>query len=125
MATLIICPVCETRYETQAVFPPEGRKVRCSKCGHVWQAEPVILRPEPAVQMAPFPQQAAPQPPPPQPAQAVNVAMRGFAGIAPAPPPPPPGPGLTQAETEADLAAQVAQINAEAMAGTPAAAPPV
>jgi len=77
------------------------------------------------VQMAPFPQQAAPQPPPPQPAQAVNVAMRGFAGIAPVPPPPPPGPGLTQAETEADLAAQVAQINAEAMAGTPAAAPPV
>lgn len=126
MATLIICPVCETRYETQAVFPPEGRKVRCSKCAHVWQAQPVILPPEPAVQMAPFPQQAAPRPPPPQqPAPAVNVAMRGFAGIAPVAPPPPPGPGLTPAGTDADLAAQVAQINAEAMAEAPAAAPPV
>ena len=46
MATLIICPVCETRYEVKAAFPPEGRKVRCSKCGHVWQAQPVV--PEPA-----------------------------------------------------------------------------
>ena len=43
MATLIICPVCDTRYETKAVFPPEGRKVRCSKCSHVWQAQPVAL----------------------------------------------------------------------------------
>ena len=126
MATLIICPVCETRYETQAVFPPEGRKVRCSKCAHVWQAQPVILPPEPAVRMAPPPQPAAaPQaPPPPQPSPAVNVAMRGFAGIAPVPPPP-TGPGFTQAETEANLAAQVAQINAEAMAAAPVAAPPV
>ena len=124
MATLIICPVCETRYETQAVFPPEGRKVRCSKCAHVWQAMPVRAPVEPAVQMAPFPQPAAPPPPPPpQPAPAVNVAMRGFAGIAPVPQP--PGPGFTQAETEADLAAQVAQINAEAMAEASAAAPPV
>ena len=122
MATLIICPVCETRYETQAVFPPEGRKVRCSKCAHVWQALPVMAPVEPAPQMAPFPQQAAPPPPPPppQPAPAVNMAMRGFAGIAP----PPPGPGFPAA-TDADLAAQVAQINAEAMAEAPAAAPPV
>ena len=124
MATLIICPVCETRYETQAVFPPEGRKVRCSKCAHVWQAMPVTAPVEPVVQMAPFPQPAAPPPPPPpQPASAVNVAMRGFAGIAPVPPP--PGPGFTQADIDADLAAQVARINAEAMAEAPAAAPPV
>lgn len=122
MATLIICPVCETRYETQAVFPPEGRKVRCSKCAHVWQALPVTAPAEPPAPLAPFPQQAAPPPPPPpQAAPAVNVAMRGFAGITPAAPP--PGPGFTQAETEANLAAQVAQINAEAMAEAPAAAP--
>jgi predicted Zn finger-like uncharacterized protein len=124
MATLIICPVCETRYETQAVFPPEGRKVRCSKCAHVWQAQPVTLPPEPALRMAPPPQPAAaPQaPPPPQPAAAVNMAMRGFAGIAPAPPP--PEPSFTPAETEANLAAQLARINAEAMADAPPAAPP-
>ena len=120
MATLIICPVCETRYETQAVFPPDGRKVRCSKCAHVWQAMPVAAPVAPSAQMAPFPQQAAPQPLP-QPAQAANVAMQGFAGIAPVQPP--PGPNFTQAETEAKLAAQMAQINAEAMAGAPA--PPV
>jgi predicted Zn finger-like uncharacterized protein len=131
MATLIICPVCDTRYETKAVFPPEGRKVRCSKCSHVWQAHPVAA-PEPPAPMAPRPQpqaqpaQAArpPQPPPapPPPAPAVNMAMRGFAGISsPAPQPqyaPPPPPA------DAGLAAQVAAINAEAMAEEPVAAPP-
>jgi hypothetical protein len=44
----------------------------------------------------------------------VNAAIRGFAGIAPTPPPPAQSPGLTQAAAEADLAAQVARINAEA-----------
>jgi predicted Zn finger-like uncharacterized protein len=124
MATLIICPACGTRYETQAVFPPEGRKVRCSKCAHVWQATPVTAAPaEAAVRPAVAPQPAAAPkaPPPPQPAAApVNVAMRGFAGIAqPAPqaapmaPPPPPPP-------EEDIAAQVARMHEEAMAEAPA-----
>ena len=40
MATLIICPACGTRYQIKAAFPPEGRKVRCAKCSHVWQAQP-------------------------------------------------------------------------------------
>ncbi len=122
MATLIICPACGTRYETKAVFPPEGRKVRCSKCAHVWQAQPVTLPLEPAMPMAPPPQPAVARqaPPPPPPAPAVNVAMRGFAGIAPAA----PQPSFPQVATEADLAAQVARINAEAMAEAPAVAPP-
>jgi predicted Zn finger-like uncharacterized protein len=129
MATLIICPVCDTRYETKAVFPPEGRKVRCSKCSHVWQAQPVAA-PEPPVPMAPRPQpqpqpaQAArppqPPPPPPPPAPAVNMAMRGFAGIAT----PSPEPRFPPPQTNAALAAQVAEINAEAMAEEPVAAPP-
>ena len=128
MATLIICPACETRYETQAVFPPEGRKVRCSKCAHVWQALPVTMPPEPVVQMAPPPQpaQAArpPQAPPPQPkpAAAVNVGMGGFAGIAPAKPP--ANPSFTEAGMDADLAAQLARLNADAMAETVPATPP-
>ncbi len=129
MATLIICPACGTRYETQAVFPPEGRKVRCSKCAHVWQAQPVVMpAPTMAPPVMPPPQpaiapQAAPPPPPPLqpplPGAPVSVGMRGFAGIAPTPPPPQSAPGLTQAAVEADLAAQVARINAEAMAEAP------
>jgi len=129
MATLIVCPACETRYETQAVFPPEGRKVRCSKCAHVWQALPVTLPPEPVVQMAPPPQPApatkplqAPPPAPPKQAAAVNAGMRGFAGIAPAAPP--ADAGFTHTESDTDLAAQLARMNAEAMAETAPAAPP-
>ena len=105
--TLIICPACETRYEIAAVLPAEGRKVRCSKCGHVWQAvaagpEPVqVARPRPV----PAPPPQAPRPQMPQATQAearpqagaVNPALRGFAGIArvpqePAPQQPPPLP---------------------------------
>jgi hypothetical protein len=70
---------------------------------------------------APAPQLKPQMTPPPQPvAPAANAAMRGFAGIAAAPPPPP----LTREAAEADLAAQVARINAEAMAEAPPAAPP-
>lgn len=56
MATVIVCPNCQTRYETAALIPPEGRKVRCSKCGHVWQAVAVIeaVRP-PVAPAAPMP----------------------------------------------------------------------
>ena len=88
MATLIICPVCDTRYETKAVFPPEGRKVRCSKCSHVWQAQPVAA-PEPPAPMAPRPQaqpQPAPAARPPQPP--------------PAPPPADPAPRPRQSPAE-------------------------
>ena len=35
---ILECPNCETRYEIPVELPPEGRKVRCSSCHHVWQA---------------------------------------------------------------------------------------
>jgi predicted Zn finger-like uncharacterized protein len=94
MSTLIICPACQTRYEIAAVLPPEGRKVRCSKCSHVWQATSVLPEPEPMVQAPAVPEPTLPPmppytpPPPPVPpadarvAAAVNPALRGFAGIA-------------------------------------------
>jgi predicted Zn finger-like uncharacterized protein len=41
---IIECPECETRYETAANIPPEGRKVRCTKCAHIWHA---VAIPEP------------------------------------------------------------------------------
>jgi predicted Zn finger-like uncharacterized protein len=108
--TLIICPACDTRYEIAAVLPAEGRKVRCSKCGHVWQAVAAATQPEPVQVARPRPVPAppppqAPRPQMPQAAQAearphtgaVNPALRGFAGIArpaqePAPQEPPPAP---------------------------------
>lgn len=37
---ILECPNCETRYEIPVDLPPEGRKVRCSSCHHVWQATP-------------------------------------------------------------------------------------
>jgi predicted Zn finger-like uncharacterized protein len=39
---ILTCPECATRYQTDAAqFAPEGRKVRCAKCSHVWfQAPP-------------------------------------------------------------------------------------
>jgi len=48
------------------------------------------------------------------------MGMRGFAGIAP----PPPGPRAAPPPTDAELAAQVAEINAEAMAEAPVSPPP-
>jgi predicted Zn finger-like uncharacterized protein len=139
MATLIVCPVCETRYEVKAAFPPEGRKVRCSKCGHVWQAQPVSSTPEPAattgtpsaLPFAPKPSPAPAAKPQPKPAPAsAGPSFGGFPGVTqPALPSPPPEPSLTDrlSETKADaefdadedLAAQVAQINAEAAAPEP------
>ncbi len=49
---IIECPECETRYETAADIPPEGRKVRCAKCTHVWLATDVSDS-EPADDIAP------------------------------------------------------------------------
>lgn len=81
MSTVIICPVCDTRYEIAASIPPEGRKVRCSKCTHVWQAkaEPAGAAERPA---AP---ELGTQPTGRPHAPAVNPAMRGFAGVVPPP----------------------------------------
>ena len=77
----------------------------------------------------PAPTARPPQTPPPKPGAAVNAGLSGFAGIAPvapsAPPAPPPQqPSFAQPAFDADLAAQLARLNAEAMTETPPAAPP-
>ncbi|HWC63859.1 MAG TPA: DUF3426 domain-containing protein [Rhizomicrobium sp.] len=49
---ILTCPACSTRYQVdEAKFPPQGRSVRCAKCGHVWhQPGPQGEQPpEPAV----------------------------------------------------------------------------
>ncbi len=48
---IIECPACTTRYDIKADLPPDGRTVRCAKCGTVWRAIP-----EP--QEAPAPEEA-------------------------------------------------------------------
>ena len=37
---ILECPSCGTYYDTPAIIPPEGRKVRCAKCGNAWLATP-------------------------------------------------------------------------------------
>lgn len=34
---IVSCPQCDARYEVDAqVLSPNGRRVRCAKCGHLW-----------------------------------------------------------------------------------------
>lgn len=63
---ILTCPECATRYQSDAsLFAPEGRKVRCAKCGHVWfQVAPApepesVLEHEPSEAAAPAPQSTA------------------------------------------------------------------
>ena len=35
---ILECPNCETSYEIPVDLPPEGRKVRCASCQHIWTA---------------------------------------------------------------------------------------
>jgi predicted Zn finger-like uncharacterized protein len=58
---ILTCPECTTRYQTDAAFPPAGRKVRCAKCGHVWHQEGPQPEPEPEIEIAP-PPRATPAP---------------------------------------------------------------
>lgn len=38
---ILSCPNCATRYQVDdEKFPPEGRQVRCAKCGHRWHQDP-------------------------------------------------------------------------------------
>lgn len=47
---ILTCPACGTRYQAdEAKFPPEGRKVRCAKCTHVWHQQAATMSPEPDV----------------------------------------------------------------------------
>jgi predicted Zn finger-like uncharacterized protein len=88
---VIICPACNTRFETAAVIPPTGRKVRCSKCGNVWQAMAVIEPAKPAVVSAPTPPPVQPRPAPMPPRRAPEPRPE----VAPRQPPPEPRPGST------------------------------
>ncbi|MGN6150229.1 MAG: DUF3426 domain-containing protein [Rhizomicrobium sp.] len=58
---ILVCPSCAARYEVDgSKFPPEGRKVRCKKCGHVWHQTPEADQAE--IEEAIFNPQADPAP---------------------------------------------------------------
>src|SRR6476620_96044 len=92
--TVIICPACNTRFETAAVIPPTGRKVRCSKCGNVWQAMAVIEPAKPTIVSAPTPPPVQPRPAPVAP-MPPRRAPELSPAAAPRPTPPEPPPGST------------------------------
>jgi len=93
--TVIICPACNTRFETAAVIPPTGRKVRCSKCGNVWQAMAVVEPAKPTVITAPTAPAAGPRPAPvmPRPAPAAPPPAAAPRPAPTEPRPAPSGPG--------------------------------
>ena len=48
---ILTCPECATRYQTDAShFAPDGRKVRCAKCSHVWFQAAPTAEPEPGLE---------------------------------------------------------------------------
>src|ERR1700761_3483449 len=50
---ILTCPACATRYQAdEAKFPPQGRQVRCAKCGHVWHQPGPMPVAEPEIAMA-------------------------------------------------------------------------
>jgi predicted Zn finger-like uncharacterized protein len=63
---ILTCPACATRYQAdEAKFPPQGRQVRCAKCGHAWhQPGPGQAEPEPIPVDAPDPVAPTPAPEP-------------------------------------------------------------
>lgn len=52
---IVTCPECAARYQTDPVaIGPEGRKVKCSNCGHSWlEMAPVVADPGGAVAATP------------------------------------------------------------------------
>jgi predicted Zn finger-like uncharacterized protein len=59
---ILTCPACATRYQAdEAKFPPQGRQVRCAKCGHVWHQPGPAAPSEPDTAVTP-PASFAPEP---------------------------------------------------------------
>lgn len=78
---ILTCPECATSYFVdEARIPAEGRKVRCSTCGHRWVAGPEGQVIEP---IAEFPD-VAPEPPEP-PAEPAYDAEPDVVAVEPAP----------------------------------------
>lgn len=74
---ILECPACSARYRiADGAIPPEGKAVRCAKCGHRWQ-QAFAAGPPPALAPAPPGPVAPPAEPVPVPDEtAPDVAPR-------------------------------------------------
>lgn len=82
---ILTCPECATSYFVDdARIPAQGRRVRCSSCGHRWTAGPDGPIPD-VVEAAVAP----PPPPEPEPVEVPAPVDLEVAPIEEAPPPPP------------------------------------
>src|SRR5581483_9746554 len=85
---ILTCPSCGTRYSVDgSKFPPQGRTVRCAKCGHSWHqapeaaAEPEVVQDTPLA--APPPEAAAVRAvPDPVPEPVATLSTRAYAPAA-------------------------------------------
>lgn len=50
---ILECPNCEVTYEIPVELPPEGRKVRCASCQHIWNAT-MADQPKPDIALPDF-----------------------------------------------------------------------
>ncbi|HIJ62604.1 MAG TPA: thioredoxin, partial [Rhodospirillaceae bacterium] len=74
---IVTCPSCETHFNlAPAALGPEGRVMRCARCGHKWHARPSAAAAVPAVTpaAAPAARAAAPAAAPPPPKAAAAAA---------------------------------------------------
>lgn len=70
---IITCPSCSTRYKLDpAQFGPEGRRVRCTNCSHVWTQMPADDLPKP-VSLEPAQNEEAPRMSGPSPAMRARL----------------------------------------------------
>ncbi|MDQ2101912.1 zinc-ribbon domain-containing protein [Azospirillum isscasi] len=73
---IITCPACATRYTlADSAVGPQGRKVRCAQCGHMWWQAPEedepVFHPDEVTEFHP-----APPPPPPKRASAAKTPAK-------------------------------------------------
>lgn len=62
---IITCPACATRYTlADSAVGPQGRKVRCAQCGHIWWQAPEedesVFRPDEVTEFHPVPPSSPP-----------------------------------------------------------------